>query len=250
MKRHFNSFYWFTVTVLLILIYGSRLNGFVVSFYFVSFLVPVVIATSVYFNNVLVSEYLLKKRYARFIFLTIAGIIISLDLLWFIFFIAFYFMARFQPDNIVILINEFSSFPLVLYLSVIVNGFLNLSKDYLGILEDNKTLEARKNDFSEGNLQVRANRQNRIISFKSINYIESMSDYVLIRAKDNETVITRETISRIEQDLPSAFLRIHRSFIVNLENVESFTREFIMIAGMELPISRTYRKKVYEILKL
>jgi len=159
-------------------------------------------------------------------------------------------MAKFQPENVGELINEYSSFPLVLYLAVIVNGFLNLSRDYLKTLQDIKSLESRKNDISSENLQVRANRQNRKRSFNNINYIESMSDYVLIRAKDNETVMTRETISRIEQSLPSTFLRIYRSFIVNLANVDSFTKEYILISDKELPISRTYRKNVFTVLKM
>lgn len=118
--------------------------------------------------------------------------------------------------------------------------------DYLEIAEDMKALSAKKKNYSDGHLIVRSNRQTRKISYSSINYIESMSDYIIIRTTENHKIVTRETISRIEQRLPSQFLRIHRSFIVNLEKVVSFTRDQITISDTELPVSRTYKKSVFE----
>ena len=105
-----------------------------------------------------------------------------------------------------------------------------------------KVLNALKNNHSNGYLIVRSNRQTRKISYSTINYIESMSDYVIIRTTDNQKIITRERISRIEEKLPPQFIRIHRSFIVNLEKVVSFTRDQVSVPGIKLPISRTYKK--------
>ena len=70
---------------------------------------------------------------------------------------------------------------------------------------------------------VRADRRMIKIDFTSILYIESYSDYIKIHL-ENETIVTRETISAIEAKLPSdAFLRIHRSFIIALKSITSFT---------------------------
>ncbi len=118
------------------------------------------------------------------------------------------------------------------------------------IAEDMKVLTDKKNSYEGGSLRVRSDRQYRNISYDSISYIESMSDYVIIRTNDNQSIITRETISRIEQNLPPPFLRIHRSYIVNINNIVSFTREQITILDKELPISRTYKKEVLEVLKI
>jgi len=109
-----------------------------------------------------------------------------------------------------------------------------------------KALSTKKNENSNGHLIVRSNRQTRKISYGTINYIESMSDYIIIRTTDNQKIITRERISRIEGKLPPQFIRIHRSFIVNLEKVVSFTRDQISVPGMDLPVSRTYKKKTSE----
>lgn len=249
MKRKFNIIYWLSVTAILILYYGNRSASFINAFYFISFLVPIALITSWYFNNFLIPDYLLKKRYGRFITLSIVTVIISLDLLMVIVFIAFIIIARFQPDNLGEIITQYYSFPILLYLTVIANGFFNLTREYLKIAEDMKELKDKKNKVENGQLRVRSNRQNITIHYSTILYIESMSDYVIIRTKDNKSIISRETISGLEQRLPTSFLRIHRSFIANLENMVSFSREQITISNKELPISRTFRKNVLDVLK-
>jgi len=93
---------------------------------------------------------------------------------------------------------------------------------------------------------VRADRKNRVVRFDEIAYVESMSDYVKIILKGGETVITREKISHLEEKFPEQFLRIHRSYIVNMENMDSFSREFIVYLDKELPISRTYKAEAMQ----
>ena len=243
-KKRFNIIYWLTISVILLLVFSARSGSLINAFYFISFLVPVALITSWYFNNYLIPNYLLRKRYGRFILLSIFALIISLDMIMIILFAAFILIARYQPDQLENLITQFYSFPAILYLTIIANTFFNLVHDYLEMAEDVKVFRAQKNNHSNGYLIVRSDRKTKKISYDTINYIESMSDYIIIRTSDNQKIITRERISRIEQKLPSQFIRIHRSFIVNLEKVISFTREQVSVPGMDLPISRTYKEKV------
>ena len=91
---------------------------------------------------------------------------------------------------------------------------------------------------------VRSDRKMIKIDFDAIVYIESYSDYIKIHLK-SETIITRETISAIEAKLPKKqFLRIHRSFIVSISSISSFTNEYISIANKALSISRSYKNEV------
>ena len=91
---------------------------------------------------------------------------------------------------------------------------------------------------------VRSDRKMIKIDFNAIYYIESYSDYIKIHLS-NETVVTRETISAIEAKLPvNQFLRIHRSFIVSIPKIDSFTNEYISINNNDLTISRSYKKEV------
>ena len=121
---------------------------------------------------------------------------------------------------------------------------------YLGenvIIDNNATTEItqEKSDF----IFVRADRKMVKINFSEINFIESLSDYIKIHLV-NKTIITRETITNIEAKLPKKeFLRIHRSYIVSISKIDSFTNEFIEIHKKALPISRSYKKEVLFILE-
>jgi DNA-binding LytR/AlgR family response regulator len=93
---------------------------------------------------------------------------------------------------------------------------------------------------------VRSDRRMIKIDFESIIYIESFSDYIKIHLK-NEVIVTRETISAIEVKLPNnQFLRIHRSYIIAIAHINSFTNEHVIINNKALTISRSYKKEVLE----
>ena len=97
-----------------------------------------------------------------------------------------------------------------------------------------------KSDF----IFVRSDRKMIKINFSEINYIESFSDYIKLHLQNN-TIVTRETITSIEAKLPkNDFIRIHRSFIVSISKIDSFTNEFIEVKNNAIPISRSYKKDV------
>lgn len=96
---------------------------------------------------------------------------------------------------------------------------------------------------------VRSDRKMIKIDFDAIVFIESYGDYLKIHLA-HKTIVTRETISAIEAKLPpKKFLRIHRSFIIALKHISSFTHEEIIIANKALTISRSYKKEVLDILE-
>ncbi|HKJ43280.1 MAG TPA: LytTR family DNA-binding domain-containing protein [Sunxiuqinia sp.] len=91
---------------------------------------------------------------------------------------------------------------------------------------------------------VRADRKMIKIDYAEILFIESLSDYVKIHLSD-KSVVTRETISNIESKLPQIeFIRTHRSFIVSIRNIDSFTSEYVEMGKKQIPISRSYKKEV------
>lgn len=96
---------------------------------------------------------------------------------------------------------------------------------------------------------VRSERIMIKIDYANIVYIESCSDYLKIHLS-NKTIVTRETISAIEAKLPKLqFLRIHRSFIISIASIQSYTNEHITINKLALPISRSYKKDVLQLLE-
>ena len=79
------------------------------------------------------------------------------------------------------------------------------------------------------------------ISFDDIIYIESQREYIkIVTTKTN--YFSKMTTNEIEAVLPpQLFRRIHRSYIISLKKVQSYTHELIEVGGATLPIGRNYR---------
>ena len=103
---------------------------------------------------------------------------------------------------------------------------------------------------SNGYISFRSDRKMIKVALSDILYIESIKDYIKVVTVAN-TVITKQSISSVEETLPAEmFIRIHRSYIVALNKIESYNNELVWIAKQELPISRMYRHEVGKTLKL
>ena len=98
-------------------------------------------------------------------------------------------------------------------------------------------------------LYFRSDRKMHKVAMEDIIFIESLKDYIKVVTK-SKTIITKQSISSIEERLPKTlFIRIHRSFIVSLNKVQSYTPELIAIGNEELPVSRMYRHEVEKVLR-
>jgi DNA-binding LytR/AlgR family response regulator len=98
-------------------------------------------------------------------------------------------------------------------------------------------------------IHLRADRKTVPVALDDILYIESLRDYIRVVTR-SKTIVTKQSISSLEETLPrEAFIRIHRSYIVSLAKVESFTAELVEIGRQQLPISRLYRLDVEKVLQ-
>jgi DNA-binding LytR/AlgR family response regulator len=79
------------------------------------------------------------------------------------------------------------------------------------------------------------------ILFSEIVYIESQREYIKITTTRKE-YISKMSTHEIEELLPAhLFRRIHRSFIISLSKIESYTAEEVEVNGVSIPIGRGYR---------
>jgi len=81
------------------------------------------------------------------------------------------------------------------------------------------------------------------VDFHDIRYIESMREYIYIHRQPDK-VVTRMGIGEVEKLLGFEFLRIHRSFIVNVSKITAYNAEEIFIEKVSLPIGTVYKKVV------
>lgn len=90
---------------------------------------------------------------------------------------------------------------------------------------------------------VRTNRTTVRVFIKDILYIHSLSNYYIVVTAE-KSLITYGTIASIEEQLSSDFLRIHRSYLVAKNKIESFSNHVVRINGEDLPVGRNRRNTV------
>lgn len=86
------------------------------------------------------------------------------------------------------------------------------------------------------------------VQFDDIIYIESLKDYVCIKTKTEKLINHNNLVSIAEHLPPEQFVRIHRSFIINLDKVKAIEGNCIEIDGKLLPIGRNYQKSIKKLI--
>ena len=103
-------------------------------------------------------------------------------------------------------------------------------------------------DLNNDHLYVNINKKFVKVPFNEILYVESIKDYIRIHTPD-QPIVTKDRISEFAKKLPSGFLRIHRSFIVNVSKISAFTAVDVEIGETEVPIGESYKREVMACLK-
>ena len=99
-------------------------------------------------------------------------------------------------------------------------------------------------------LYFRADRKMVKVFFKDILFIEALKDYIRI-VTQGKTIVTKYVLTTLAELLPpDEFLRIHKSYIVAINKIESFNAESIQVAKHELPIGRLYKYDVIRLLNV
>jgi len=109
----------------------------------------------------------------------------------------------------------------------------------------NKVKTERKGDpdskKSKDYLFVMVQKQNVKILYSDILYIESQKEYIRIVTTKKE-YISKMSTHEIEAMLPEhLFKRVHRSFIISIAKIDSYTADSVVISGVTVPVGRVYR---------
>ncbi|MGB1308579.1 MAG: LytR/AlgR family response regulator transcription factor [Oceanihabitans sp.] len=95
---------------------------------------------------------------------------------------------------------------------------------------------------------VKSNLKKRKVYIKDIKWIEALGDYVKLVTVNNSLVVL-STMKAFEGELPDGkFLRIHKSFIVNLDKVDRFNSKNVEIGTHEIPLSRNKKTQLVDAL--
>jgi len=84
------------------------------------------------------------------------------------------------------------------------------------------------------------------INFEDILFVEGMKDYLRIWTS-KEKIMTLLSFRKIQEALPpGGFIRIHKSYLVSIDKIESIERNHVSIAGEKLSIGESYRREFFE----
>lgn len=99
------------------------------------------------------------------------------------------------------------------------------------------------------NLFVRTDYKMQQIRLDDILYIEGMKDYVRIHTAEGGSLVTQTSMKAIEQSLPpDRFVRVHRSYIVQIDRVKTIERNRIVFGKTYIPVSESYKERFMEAL--
>jgi DNA-binding LytR/AlgR family response regulator len=88
---------------------------------------------------------------------------------------------------------------------------------------------------------VKSEYENLKVNLKSIRYIEGLKDYIKIFCDTTKPILTLSSLKVFEEKLPANFIRVHRSYIVSLNHINSVQRNRILINNVRIPIGQNYK---------
>ncbi len=93
-------------------------------------------------------------------------------------------------------------------------------------------------------IHIKEDKKHYNIPAENILYIEGLDNYIKIKTTTN-SLICYDSLSGMEKELSSEiFLRIHRSFIINIHQIEHFTSSYIKLDDRKFTIGRNYKEQV------
>ena len=115
------------------------------------------------------------------------------------------------------------------------------AKEYLEFLSNQEMQMA--------SIFVKVDYQLMKINLKEIDLIEGLDDYIRITIQPRPVLTLMTLKSLLEKLPPKEFIRIHRSYIVPVNKIESFGKTKVKVAGKEIPIGSSYSDVYQQLLK-
>jgi len=107
------------------------------------------------------------------------------------------------------------------------------AQDYFNYLNSSKNT-------SHQSLYVRSDYSLVKIPFQEILYLETMDDYIKIHCENKPTVLTLSSMIKIMKKLPAKeFIRVHRSYAINIKKISSIRSNTLVVSGVTIPIGTT-----------
>lgn len=236
MKYTLIIFYWIASIILLAEVLVSFGYRFMESVFIATLFLPGALAVKYLFPKISFANR--KKGMAGAIYIT-TGIILAEILL---FLIAHWYISKIRSGNQ----YPYSYYDWQVPLQVLVNPIfiaIMIAALAVGNYFFEKWLDLRFPS-EEKPVTFLSDRKQVSLMRREILYIESNDSVTTVYATQDRSFRNKTPISQWEEFLGQGFMRIHRSFLVNLEHVSEHNSDSMIVGGTELPVSRKYRDSV------
>ena len=100
--------------------------------------------------------------------------------------------------------------------------------------------------FTDECITLKSDYKNVQIKLKDILHIESMGNYIRIHLAEHQCLMSQTSMKSIQELLPAEkFIRVHKSFIVPVHRIASYTsKEITLYNGTKIPVGRSYSKEL------
>lgn len=93
----------------------------------------------------------------------------------------------------------------------------------------------------EGTLNLKVEYRNVCIPLRSIRYLEAMDNYVKFHLDDGPVILSQTSLKAVLKQLPDCFLRLHKSYVVPLQRIRSYTRKTAVLTdSTAVPIGKAH----------
>jgi len=157
------------------------------------------------------------------------------------------FMNLLQSRSQVIIVSAYNEFAIHGYEHNVTDYLLkpvSFERFYKGAEKALRFAELSTKEIPPANTDfifVRAENRMIKINFSDILYIEGLKNYISIYTNNNKRVITLQNMKTLEELLPAnRFIRVQKSYIVNLEKIDAIERQRILIDDKVIPIGEAY----------
>lgn len=116
---------------------------------------------------------------------------------------------------------------------------------------DKNLMNFLENVYSSNSFFIRKDSRFVKVNFKEVLWIEALDNYVVIKTQSKEQFIIHSSMKDIEMRLPQlTFVRIHRSYIVQLDKISAMEENAVIIDGTRLAIGKSYKEGLLSRLKM
>ncbi|MCB0535926.1 MAG: LytTR family transcriptional regulator [Bacteroidetes bacterium] len=124
-------------------------------------------------------------------------------------------------------------------------------KEQLKLTESNKVAQSpdsfKKVELEDNFVFIKSEFDNIKILINDIKYVQGLKDYLKIYTQTSNPILTFMNFKDFQDKLPgSLFMRIRRSYVVNISKIDMIQRNKVIIAGERIPIGGNYKEAFFE----